>query len=78
MYTDDEGHPLAVNEYDAELARQTTAYICPECGSPTFGKFEPFAQRGIKAWCSNCGYQVVDKASYQGWLRMHPETYGLE
>ena len=75
MYTDDSGTKLELSEYDAKLARQATAYICPECGSPTFGKFEPFTQRGILSWCSNCGYQVVDKESYKAWLRTHPETY---
>ena len=71
-YTND-GTPLTREEYMNALARETTAYTCPMCGKPTFGRFEPYVERGIDAWCSACGYMVGNKEKIAAWYHAHPE-----
>ena len=72
IFYDDQGWPVSSADFE-NAAREVTGYICPECGSPTFGKFEPFVDRGILAWCSSCGHQVVDKARYLAWQEKHKD-----
>lgn len=43
--------PLVLQEFE-----------CPRCHSKTFGRFEPFVNRGIKRWCSACGYTETDNS----------------
>lgn len=70
LFFDENGWPVSSAEFE-QAAREATGYICPECGKPTFGKFEPFEARGIIAWCSNCGYQRIDKPKYLAWQEQH-------
>lgn len=74
LFFDENGWPVSSAEFE-QAARETTGYVCPECGKPTFGKFEPFIERGIIAWCSSCGHQVVDKARYLAWQELHKQDY---
>lgn len=74
LFFDENGWPVSSAEFE-QAARKATGYICPECGKATFGKFEPFVDRGILAWCSSCGHQVVDKERYLAWQELHKQDY---
>lgn len=74
VYLDDYEQPITQEEYERNLAQKTTAYTCPQCGARTFGMFEPFLERGIRAWCSSCGYVVGDKKQMEAWIHSHPEA----
>jgi len=74
IYLDDNEQPITREEYERALAQRTTGYTCPQCGAQTFGMFEPFLERGIRAWCSSCGYMVGDKKQIDAWIRAHPEA----
>ncbi len=72
----DNGEPLSLEE--AERRSKQGNFTCPECGAPTFGRFEPFVERGITRWCSNCGYMEHDKATFKAYVKNHPETIERE
>lgn len=71
LFYDDNETPITREDYERAMAQ--IGNVCPMCGSHIYGYYAPFAERGIDAWCAECGYSHGDKAKIREWYEAHPE-----
>lgn len=67
---DDNGLPT--NEPFTEAPLQE--FECPDCHNLTYGRFEPFVNRGIEAWCSTCGKTKYTEAALKAFAESRSAT----
>lgn len=72
LYYDDNGWPIDKPNLDTlDTTPLTHPYRCPKCGMETYGYFAPFAERGIKKWCSNCNHAEIDPKQWYEYMATH-------
>lgn len=73
-YFNDNGELISETEYLAIPKRALGDYECPNCGRPTFGRFEPLYPIGIDEVCMHCKCATFwDRQAFNDWMKDNPE-----